>query len=231
MREAYRWDNRERFRYRDRRDAKALRGVDYSSERFKQVRKANKNGVRRRIMKRGYSSPSMLYAQGKTDEEGTVCPWCRKEIGYQDHIMWTCGRRPTEVRRPGRVLKAGLGWPNGDTNDEEVIAWMEQVPRKTWEDRYNRQGNEDKSGGEGDEGGEEEVDRKEEEESEEEEDVRRDKEGKGKGKSKGKGVEEGRRWKRGREEGEEEEGERGARRRRGRNSRREAEEEELEEEV
>ena len=73
-----------------------------------------------------------------------ACLWGHAQEGCQGHMLWTCDQRSKQLQKPEDPLQAWLGWPTGkageDKNDEEVLAWLEEVAHETWRRMYDARG-------------------------------------------------------------------------------------------
>ena len=91
--------------------------------------------MRQHFMCGALKSPAAFTApQGKD----VTCPFCNKEPGTTDHVLWHCTGLPERppCPRPRDSLAARLAWPTGHANDEAIIQWAVKVREWIRLERY-----------------------------------------------------------------------------------------------
>ena len=119
-----------------RNDAEACRNVPYSTWRCKLARQLSADCPKRQhFMCGALKSPAAFTApQGKD----VTCPFCNKEPGTTDHVLWHCTGLPERppCPRPRDSLAARMAWPTGHANDEAIIQWAVKVREWIRLERY-----------------------------------------------------------------------------------------------
>lgn len=138
MREAYRRRHWGKWKDGDTRGAAEAGRMEYSEERCKRARMWTTSETQKTIVMAGFMSPATM--AGRENGKGTtLCPWCKRELGSQEHIFWTCPERKKKIAPPADLLQRRLGWPTErDTRERamEILTWMEETATAVWRDRY-----------------------------------------------------------------------------------------------
>lgn len=104
------------------------------------------------------SLAALFYGPGKSitgeaefnlQEGDQYCPWCDDNaIATWNHCAWECKGRTLNVKKPENPIQARLAWPMSDNHkyNEDVCSLAASVVRRTWDYRFEIQGQRDRRG-------------------------------------------------------------------------------------
>ena len=137
LREAYRLQKWGTFLQGTRRSARMLEGTRYNPEQVRLARQHRGDDALRTYYVGGLLMPEVF--KNRNTDFRTTCPWCGKDKGWTEHVLWQCRKRKFLIPKPKNKITARLGWPDPEMTKEqqnEIAEHISHTARTIWEQRY-----------------------------------------------------------------------------------------------